>query len=128
MNKGYIAITSALIISILLMAIVFAVSASGYFAQANTVSALLKAEGRELADTCASMALLRLQENRDEYAGNQIVTIGAENCRILPIIEGGDGFIIKTTSNIQGAITNIQVRVRETDELEIISWGEVASF
>jgi len=126
MNKGYIAITSAIIISAMLMAVVFSVSASGFFRRANVVGALLKAESRALADACASKALLGLSENR-AYAGNETITLGAGNCAILPISGDGGDYVIKTSSSLRGTITNLKIKARGSD-LAVLSWKEVASF
>lgn len=126
MSKGYIAITSAIIISVLLMAVVSAVSVSGFFERSNTVGALLKASGRALADACASKALLSLSENRS-YAGNETVALGEDTCAILPVTTDGGDYIIRTTATVQGSATNLRVKANASD-LSILSWKEVAAF
>lgn len=126
MNKGYIAITSALIISILLMAVVFSVSSSGFFMRANTVGAVLKAEGRALADACISSALLRLAENRS-YTGEETIALENGNCVILRIVKKDNDYEIKASSNLRGTITNLKIEARGSD-LAILSRKEVASF
>lgn len=125
-QEGYIAMTSAIIISILIMTIVFAVSTAGYFSRSNILVSELKDVGLALAEGCAEKALLKYAEDIS-YAGNESVTIGSKQCAILTIETSGDNKIIKTEAIVQGATSNIKVTFVSAD-MTLVSWEEVASF
>ena len=65
MKKGYIAITSAIIITILILTVVVTTSSTGFFGRSNILNTLLKERGDALANACADTALLNLVFNED---------------------------------------------------------------
>lgn len=123
--NGYIALTSAVIISILIMSFVFAVSFSGFFSRFNILDSSLKEMANSLAEACAETALLKLAEN-SAYAGNENIDIGGNQCAILPLETAGGQKIIKTKADIQKAVANLKVVV-DSSTLSIISWEELAN-
>ena len=123
--KGYIAITSAVIISVLIMGVVFAVSFSGFFNRFNILDSSLKETANSLAEACAETALVKLAENSN-YGGNENIIIGDEQCAILALETNGNQKIIKTKAIIQNAVANFKVTV-DAASLSIIAWEELAS-
>lgn len=123
--NGYIAIISAIVISILIMGFVFAVSFSGFFNRFNILDSSLKEIANGLAEACAETALLKLAENSN-YGGNENIAIGNEQCSILPLETAGNQKIIKTKAIIQKAVANFKIIVNAAD-LSIISWEELAN-
>lgn len=127
-NKGYIAITSAVIISALLLTIAVAVSFTSYLSRFNVLSVYFKERSYALAEACAEKALLNLTLDNN-YAGNESIAVSSEeSCNILPIELLGNQKIIKTTASSSGVISNIRVRVIFPAPLTIVSWEEVDSF
>ena len=124
-NNGYIAITSAIVISILIMSFVFAVSFSGFFNRFNILDSSLKETTNSLAEACVETALLKLAEN-SAYSGNENINIDGEQCVILPIETGGGQKIIKAKAVIKEIVTNLKVAVNSSD-FSIISWEELAT-
>ncbi len=123
--NGYIAITSAIIISILIMGFVFAVSFSGFFNRFNILDSSLKETVNSLAEACAETALLKLAEN-SVYGGNENINIGDEQCSILAIEINGSQKIIKVKAAVQNITANFKVIINGSD-LSIISWEELAN-
>lgn len=124
-RDGYIAITSAIIISIVLMAVVLATGATGFRSRANTLAASYKAESRYLAEACVDYALLELAENT-AYAGNETVAVGEKTCAILPIeslAENPPKKQIRTNATVMNAKTSLKVKVISSD-LSLFSWEE----
>ena len=122
MKRGYIALTSILVISFLVMALIFAVSLSGFFLRENILDAYAKTVSLETAEACAYLALLRRAENQD-YQGNEVVTVGAETCSISQIQTVGSELQINISATSLGAATKIFVSVDSTS-LSLISWKE----
>lgn len=125
-GNGYIAITSAIIITILILTVVLTTSSAGFFGRFNILGTLLKERGSALADACADTALLNLVEDID-YAGNENIVIASSTCTILPIETNGDQKTIKTQATEGDTETNHKV-ILDTTDFTIVFWDEVATF
>jgi hypothetical protein len=126
-NRGYIAITSAIVISALLLVISGIVSFSSYLSRFNVLDVSSKEESRALAEACVEKALLKLALNAS-YGGNEVLAITAgRSCRILPVESAGGQKIVKTTAAFGGAVSNLKV-VMVLSPPTIISWEEVPKF
>ncbi len=92
-NRGFIALTSALIISVVLIGLVATVSASTFFARFDALGGEYKRIASGLAESCANVALLRLAQDYT-YAGGEVVSVGIdshgtpETCTIGTITKG----------------------------------------
>mgnify|MGYP001558748722 FL=1 len=125
--KGYIAITSAIIISLLLMAITFALNFSSFFGRFNVFDSQTKEISQALAEACAEKALLNLAQN-SSYAGNETITVKTpDTCDILTIETNGSQKTIKTTATFQKTTTNIKVMVNMPGP-QLVSWEELSNF
>lgn len=123
-GKGYIAITSAIIIMALILVIAGVVSFSSYFNRSGSLGASLKESSRALAEGCVEHALLELAVG-GVYGGNETVAVTAsESCQILPIETSGSQKIIKTKATVENLATNIKITVN-LQPLTIVSWEEV---
>jgi hypothetical protein len=126
--NGYIAITSAIIISLLLMVIVFALSFSSFFGRYNIFDSQTKEISQALAEACAEKALLNLSQN-SSYPGNETITVKSpDTCDILTIETSGSQKTIKTRATFQKTATNIKIIASTTPNLSIVSWEEVPNF
>ncbi|MDZ4230111.1 MAG: hypothetical protein U1C53_03145, partial [Candidatus Veblenbacteria bacterium] len=56
--KGFIALVSALVVSLILSTIAFSVSSSGYFARLGSSTAEYKRVSLGLAESCVNIAML----------------------------------------------------------------------
>lgn len=122
-EAGYIALTSAIIISVFLMVIALTISSSSFSNRFSILDSEIKEKSSALAEGCVQVALLRLAQN-SAYAGNEDVSIDGKTCSILPIETGIGQKIIKTRAAVQGFNTNFKVVVNSSD-LSIISWDEL---
>ncbi len=125
--KGYIAITSAVVISLLLMAITFALSFSSFFGRFNVFDSQTKEISQALAEACAENALLKLAQN-SSYAGNETITVKApDTCDILTIETNGSQKTIKTRATFQKTTTNVKI-IANMPGPQLVSWEELPSF
>lgn len=125
-QSGYIALVSTIIISVLLMAVSFATSSSGFFGRFNILNAEFKERSLALAEACVDTALLKLAQNQS-YAGNENISMGNDQCSVLPIETLSGQKIIKTKAIFQSSVTNLKITVQASD-LSVISWEEVPKF
>ena len=126
MKKGYIALISSIIISMLMLMISLTLSFTGFFSRINILNAEFKEISLRLAEACVDMALLKLSENQS-YQGNENIAINDKQCSILIIEAAGNEKVIKTKANFQKAVTNLKIKVNNAD-LSVISWEELAKF
>ncbi len=120
-QNGFIALTSAIIISILLIAFSLAVSTTGFFGRFNILDSENKQRSLALAEACGDEALLRLII-QPGYQGDETVTVGGEPCHIFPITSGVQ-VTIRPQGSYGGATTNLQTTFNGTD-YSLISWQE----
>ncbi len=129
-TDGFIALTSVIIISAIVMGLVFALSESGFFIRGEVLSAELKAESMALAESCADIARLKLTAEGDNpgYLGGETVAIGAGSCEIFPIaIDGSGNKIIKTQAKPHNIYTNLKVII-DPATFALFDWEEVPHF
>lgn len=124
-QSGYIALTAAIIITILILSIVATVSSTGYFARFNVLETLLKTESNELSSACADYALLELALDVN-YTGSTTVNVASTTCRIYPVITDGTQKTIQTEGTRDNTITNTEV-ILHSGNFTILSWKEVES-
>lgn len=94
----------------------------------NSLSSVHAAQTQHMADTCAEYALNALRANQS-YGGNEIVTIGSQNCSILPLEGSGQVRTIKTQSTVGSSTRRVRVITSQTTPSIIVSeWRELADF
>jgi len=125
-NRGYIAITSSIIITILILAVVITTSTTGYFARFDILGSLSKDSASAVSEGCIDTALLELALDID-YAGATTTSIENNTCEILAIETSGDEKTIKAKAIDGDVVTNMKVVLNTTD-FTIVSWDEVESF
>ena len=125
-SEGYIALTSALVITVLITAIAFTLSLSSFFARANILNTDFKEISHALAEACIETALLKLAQD-SAYAGNEIIVVGNNQCSILALESLSNQKIIKANAVFQNTTTNLKITVFSSD-LSVVSWEELANF
>ncbi len=126
-QKGYMALTSVIIMFAILVALVLTLSLSGFFNRSNVLDVYSKEKSLALAEGCAEEALLRLADDLN-YAGGETIAISEGfNCEIMPVLLFGDYREVRTSAEVGEAITMILVRV-DKDDLTLVSWEELDEF
>ena len=123
-RDGYIALTSAIIISVLLLAITVSIGFSGFFGRINILDAESKEKSLMLAEACADTALLNLAKGIKTTGA---VAVGSDDCSIVSVTTDGGQVTIKTQAIINRAYSSIQVVV-DTNSFAILSWEELPNF
>ena len=127
-QEGFIALTSAIIISAILLLVAVTGGLTGIFARGDALDAELKARSASAADACADEALLGLASD-PAYPGRQTFTLNTlDQCRISAVTSASGAYWFKvqaTSSN--AAVTNLSVSLK-TSDLTVLSWQEIAQF
>lgn len=125
--KGFIALTSVVIISAILLMVTLSGSLTGFYSRYSILDVELKEQSTALADACADIVLLRLAEN-PLFAGPETVMVGEDRCTIFDSPNPGENprtFIVQGIHN--RSYTNIALIVN-TDTLSLISWQEMPAY
>lgn len=126
--RGFIALTSSIIIAAILLLVATTGGLTGIFARGDALDRELKARSASAADACASQALLGLA-NDPSYRGRVGYTLNSlDTCWIGPVTMVGSVYQFKveaTSSN--AAVTNLSVSAK-TSDVSVFSWQEIPSF
>ena len=92
-NKGYIALTSVIIISLLLLALTVALSAANYFGRTNIMEYELKVASSNLAEACLNYAKAKLMADPLNYSGNELsVPVAGDTCSVISVLPTGNNW------------------------------------
>lgn len=125
-KKGYIALTSSLILMGVLAVIALVLAVTSLLARYNAALFNAKQESRFAAESCFEFARLKLANNSG-YSGNENAQVGSSTCSILTVETQGENKLIKTFSIVQKTRTNLKFTVNAST-LEKVSVEEVQSF
>ena len=126
-NHGYIAITTSIILTIVvtLLALSFNLSSSSNHITASALRN--KNLSLSLANGCAEHALLQLKAS-SSYAGNEMISVNSRTCTIFPLeTPDSNTKIIKTSDSSSGYTGNIKIQL-DLGGFSIVSWQELTSF
>ena len=130
---GYIALISAIIISVLLLAITFTLSFTAFYSRFNVLDSEFKKVSSALAEACVNSAMLRIANDssytlsvEDELTFDP--PANTKKCKIISV-SSGLSKTIKTQASYRKAYTDLQVQVTYTGtDVVINSWTELAHF
>jgi len=132
-KDGYIALMSAIIISVLLITLSVTLSMTGYFARFDILNSEYKERSIALAEGCVDMAIIKIagDSNYTPIVGGEAISIGTDTCRIVSVTKDSPS-AGHTTIKTQGifpatggerSYTNIETIVTSAD-LNLVSWQE----
>ncbi len=125
-HRGYIAISTAIILSILILAVAIALGSSHLFTRFNVTDFEDKHISYSAARSCLDQALLKLA-NDSTYAGNESFTVGSDTCTLQTITASGANKVIGSRAQINGATTDLRLTVDGTS-LSTVSLEELTHF
>lgn len=109
-ERGYVAITTTLIFSVVILFIATSIGAQTLIARTTRLEYLNKRTSVLLARSCLDIALLQLAAD-ENYAGGETRIIGGQPCNILAVTSAPPNRIITTTAVVSGATTNLKATV-----------------
>jgi len=129
--RGFIALTSALVISAVLLVLITGASLSGFYTRMNALRDEYKEKSYALALACATETLLALAGN-PSYAGSATTTVTSGGvCYTGPVTKTGffpsQTYTFRTRSYLGNSYTSFSV-VANASDLSVESMSEVPSF
>lgn len=125
-DKGFIALTSAIIVSVVLLLIATTLSFTGFSSRFNILDSEFKERSSALADACLDVALLGFAQN-PSYLGNVNVSVGGNSCSISTVTTSGSEKTFVTRGIYSNSYTNLEVTVDATT-FSVISVEEIPIF
>ena len=127
-QKGLVALTSAIVVAVIIMAITLSLSYTGFSARFNVLDLGHKEKTLSSAEACANVASLKIVADGG-YQGDENVPVGDLSCEILPVTKENGEITIRTRAVFpentpSSPVTNLVVVLEETS-FETISWEEV---
>jgi len=128
-NSGFIALTTVLVMSAVILVISTGISLRSVDGIKMSLGQKHSYTASSLAYLCAENALIKLKSTTN-YSGNETITLDGETCDILSI--DGTGYstrTVKTQSTVSGYTKKLKIVVAEVDPImQITSWDEVTDF
>ncbi|MDO8516141.1 MAG: hypothetical protein Q7S28_02745, partial [bacterium] len=125
-RRGFIALMSAIIISVVLLLIITTTGLTGFFGRFNILDSEYKERSSALADACVDKMILKLADDSSYSGEASPISVGSEPSDVCSVLTGATGDPIRTfkiQASYQNAYTNLQVAVN-IDTFEITSWEE----
>lgn len=109
-ENGYIAITTAIIVSFIILIIATTLGTSALLSRMNELDFSYKKITYYASRSCLDYALLKLASDIN-YLGNETVPIGSYNCVLSAIEDSGNNKILrsKVQDSYSGATTNLKL-------------------
>ncbi len=112
--RGFVALTSVLILSVLMLGLVIAGSTRAFYVRANGLERLYKERSELLAGACKSILLLNLMQD-EWYAGEEEYALEGGVCSIGPVEKDGILRISSVSGTYSHAVTALEVTFNVTD-------------
>ncbi len=109
-EKGYIALTSAIILGITLLVAVLGFAIMIFFNKKSTTQAILKEASYFTARACLEKALLNLTAD-STYSGGEYVSVDNDQCTISSVTQNGENFVIIAVSTVNRNKTTLELTV-----------------
>ena len=122
MNQGYIALTSILLISILIFVVGTSISLLSVGQTQSTISTMQSQKVFHLTEACVEEALLRLQV--DNTLPTTIILPEA-SCDVVVNSQSGNDWDFTVTYNGPTATHSIQVEATRAESITITNWLEI---
>ena len=125
-ESGFIALMSAIILSVILLLIATTLSFTGFYSRFNILDSESKERSSALADACMDVALLGFAQGTP-YSVDTNIIVGENTCLVGGFITSGSQKIFKTRGIYSNSYTNLEVTVNGIN-FAIISVAEIPTF
>ena len=129
--RGFIALTSALVISAVMLLIATGGSLAGFYTRVNSLNDEYKERSFALAEACASQRLVVLAVGDPTYLNSKTMNISGGVCSVSKVDTIGtapnDTYQFRVQGVYGNSYTNIAV-VAKVSDLSITSYTEVPMF
>lgn len=119
---GFVALITAVVFSVVLLAMTISLSQAGFFARSALSDTEYKERSVALAEACADSAILKLAVGASISPG-EVIYIGNDSCTITTTTYAAGVHTVNTRAQFQNAVTKLEVKANDTT-FAVISWKE----
>ncbi len=112
--RGFIALTSVLILSVIMLGFVIAGSTYAFYARSNGLEQIDKAKSEAIADSCTSFLLLKLAQD-ESHEGDESYGLDGGTCRMGPVEKDGFLRLSSVSGTYSQAVTTLEISFDITD-------------
>lgn len=112
-QEGFFAVTTAIILSILVLMVSVSLSLRSFNARFNTLGFESKDKSWSLAYGCIEEAIIQVRSS-SAYTGSSTISIGSSTCRIAVITDSGTDKVIPTEATFDNRTTDLQTLYRSS--------------
>lgn len=129
-NSGFMALISAIIISVILLLIASSLNLTSFYNRSDILDSELKEKSSTLAEACVDAAILKLAQNKNYelITTDHDISIGTDHCNIFSLSPNpprtGNITIITKANYNNTYFTNLKI-VTDSSDLHVISWEEI---
>jgi len=130
-NAGFIALISAIIITVVLLTLVVSVSFTGFFGRFDILGSETKEISQGLAEACIETAIIKHAQDNTYAGNNDPIPVGENECTIVSITPVGSGNILIRAQGkfpkdgLLPAFTNLEVELNPSNDYSVVFWTEV---
>ncbi len=145
LKKGFIALMTAIIISIILVTLMLSTSTSSFSARGGSLDSELKAMSMHIAQSCGNLALLSVSQNYfyTPAPNGDNILVGSNTCTIVSVVHNRENTVthqktikIQTRGTYTQAWSTIEIEASVKNpsftnttpsepNISIISWKEI---
>ena len=127
-QRGFIAVTSVLILSTLFLSLIIGIGISSIEATKYDIATQYQSKAILSSQACAEYAMMQIASEL-HYTGDEEISVSGETCAVLEIEELGNTRTIHTSSTINGYTHRVIVEVSDISPTVVIdSYKSVTSF
>lgn len=133
-ERGYIALVSVLIISVVLLTLAVSVSLTGFYARSNILGTEVKEQSTALAESCiqkaiADVAIGNPALGKVKFGENPYDNDYPYECTIVSVltdelVTGQTTIYAQATSTPRNSVTNLVVTI-DSNNQDVVKWREV---
>ena len=131
-QRGYSALISTLLLSAILSVLVFSASANAFLSRQNTTASEQYLQAIQLANSCASVALVNLAEDTaysPKVGGDLISVLPHISCYIDSVTLAGNSATVHTHARVESSHAFVEVAATidpsSTTVVTILNWNEI---
>ena len=128
-NSGFIALTSVLVISALLIIIGASLGYAGFFSRVNILDGEFKETSLGLAEACAEITRVEIANDVNYAAHTTFPLVRSFSGQSCTVVSVSGTYTVRAQGQSGDSFSNIEaVFSRTADDVAVVSWKELPNF
>ena len=123
-QQGYVALTSVIFMSLLLVTITVVLSIINYYSRYNILESEFKERSVAQAESCIDKAVYNVLTGVVVTYPKTYSDLG---CTVESAVSAGSNFNVLVTGDYQNSKTKLQVQLNSANSYKVVTWQELAN-